>query len=64
MCPGRTSSLAIWPTTPRCGQRSSSFPEAAGMAAARQQGLMRLDQVRYAVVGSDGKVSIIPEEDG
>ena len=31
------------------------------MAAVRQKGLMRLDQVRYAVVERDGKVSIIPE---
>ncbi len=35
------------------------------MAAARQKGLMRLEQVRYAVIERDGKVSIIPEsEDG
>jgi uncharacterized membrane protein YcaP (DUF421 family) len=32
------------------------------MTAVRQQGLMRLEQVRYAVVERDGKVSIIPEE--
>ncbi len=32
------------------------------MAAARQSGLMRLEQVRYAVVERDGKVSIVPEE--
>ena len=31
------------------------------MAAVRQQGLMRLEQVRYAVVERDGKVSIVPE---
>ncbi len=31
------------------------------MAAVRQHGLMRLDQVRYAVVERDGKVSIVPE---
>lgn len=31
------------------------------MTAVRQQGLMRLEQVRYAVVERDGKVSIIPE---
>ena len=31
------------------------------MAAVRQKGLMRLDQVRYAVVERDGKVSIVPE---
>jgi uncharacterized membrane protein YcaP (DUF421 family) len=33
------------------------------MAAARQKGLMRLEQVRYAVVERDGKVSIVPEGD-
>ena len=32
------------------------------MAAVRQKGLMRLEQVRYAVVERDGKVSIIPDE--
>ena len=31
------------------------------MAAVRQNGLMRLEQVRYAIVERDGKVSIIPE---
>ena len=31
------------------------------MAAVRQKGLMRLEQVRYAVVERDGKVSIIPD---
>ena len=31
------------------------------MAAVRQKGLMRLQQVRYAIVERDGKVSIIPE---
>ena len=31
------------------------------MAAVRQKGLMRLEQVRYAVVERDGKVSIVPE---
>ncbi len=31
------------------------------MAAVRQNGLMRLEQVRYAVVERDGKVSIVPE---
>ena len=31
------------------------------MAAVRQHGLMRLEQVRYAVVERDGKVSIVPE---
>ena len=33
------------------------------MAAVRQKGLMRLEQVRYAVVKRDGKVSIVPEGD-
>ena len=32
------------------------------MAAVRQKGLMRLEQVRYAIVERDGKVSIIPED--
>jgi uncharacterized membrane protein YcaP (DUF421 family) len=32
------------------------------MAAARQRGLMRLEQVRYAVAERDGKISIIQEE--
>jgi uncharacterized membrane protein YcaP (DUF421 family) len=32
------------------------------MAAARQRGLMRLKQVRYAVAERDGKISIIQEE--
>ena len=31
------------------------------MAAARQRGLQRLDQVRYAVAERDGKVSIVEE---
>lgn len=31
------------------------------MGAVRQRGLMRLEQVRYAVVERDGKISIIPE---
>ena len=33
--------------------------EADVMAAARQRGLMRLEQVRYAIAERDGKVSII-----
>jgi len=33
------------------------------MAAARQRGLMRLDQVRYAVAERDGKISIVEDED-
>lgn len=32
------------------------------MAAVHQKGLMRLEQVRYAIVERDGKVSIIPED--
>ncbi len=32
------------------------------MTAARQRGLMRLDQVRYATVERDGKISIIEEK--
>jgi uncharacterized membrane protein YcaP (DUF421 family) len=32
------------------------------MAAARQRGLMRLDQVRYAVAERDGKISIVQED--
>ncbi len=32
------------------------------MAAVRQPGLMRLEQVRYAVVERDGKISVIPDE--
>lgn len=31
------------------------------MTAVRQKGLMRLEQVRYAIVERDGKISIIPE---
>ncbi len=33
------------------------------MTAVRQRGLMRLEQVRYAVVERDGKVSVIAEEE-
>jgi uncharacterized membrane protein YcaP (DUF421 family) len=32
------------------------------MAAARQRGLMRLEQVRYAVAERDGKISIVRDE--
>lgn len=32
------------------------------MAAARQRGLMRLEQVRYAVAERDGKISIVQTE--
>ena len=35
--------------------------EADVMVAVRQRGLMRLDQVRYAVAERDGKVSIVPQ---
>ena len=31
------------------------------MTAVRQKGLMRLEQVRYAIVERDGKVSIVPD---
>ncbi len=33
------------------------------MAAARQRGLQRLDEVRYAVAERDGKVSIVEQKD-
>jgi uncharacterized membrane protein YcaP (DUF421 family) len=32
------------------------------MAAARQRGLMRLEQVGYAVAERDGKISIVQDE--
>ena len=32
------------------------------MAAVRQRGLRRLEQVRYAVAERDGKISIIEEQ--
>jgi uncharacterized membrane protein YcaP (DUF421 family) len=32
------------------------------MAAARQRGLQRLEQVRYAVCERDGKISIVPDD--
>ncbi len=38
--------------------------ESDGMTAVRQQGLMRPEPVRYAIVERDGKVSIIPDGDG
>ncbi|MDA8252730.1 MAG: DUF421 domain-containing protein [Rhodospirillales bacterium] len=34
------------------------------MAAARQRGLERLAQVRYAVAERDGKISVVPQDDG
>ena len=43
--------------------RSLRMLESDIMTAVRQKGLMRLDQVRYAVVERDGKVSIIPKEE-
>ena len=33
------------------------------MTSVRQKGLMRLEQVRYAIVERDGKISIIPQGD-
>jgi uncharacterized membrane protein YcaP (DUF421 family) len=43
--------------------RTLRLLESDVMAAVRQKGLMRLEQVRYAVIERDGKVSIIPEHD-
>ncbi len=43
--------------------RGMRILESDVMAAVRQKGLMRLEQVRYAVVERDGKVSIVPEEE-
>jgi uncharacterized membrane protein YcaP (DUF421 family) len=37
--------------------------EADVMVAVRQRGLMRLEQVRYAVAERDGKISIVPQID-
>ena len=34
------------------------------MAEARQRGVERLEQVRYAVVERDGKIAIIENKDG
>lgn len=42
--------------------RSLRLSEQDVMAAARQRGLERLEQVRYAIVERDGKVAIIEEE--
>ena len=44
--------------------RGMRILESDVMAAVRQKGLMRLEQVRYAVVERDGKVSIVPEGEG
>ena len=41
--------------------RALRMLESDVMAAVRQKGLMRLDQVRYAIVERDGKISIIPD---
>ena len=43
--------------------RTLRMLESDVMAAVRQKGLMRLEQVRYAVIERDGKVSIIPEHE-
>ncbi|WP_158744258.1 DUF421 domain-containing protein [Acidisphaera sp. L21] len=43
--------------------RTLRMLESDVMAAVRQKGLMRLEQVRYAVIERDGKVSIIPESE-
>ena len=44
--------------------RSLRMLESDVMTAVRQKGLMRLDQVRYAVVERDGKISVVPEDEG
>jgi uncharacterized membrane protein YcaP (DUF421 family) len=44
--------------------RNLRILESDVMAAVRMKGLMRLEQVRYAVVERDGKISIVPEESG
>ncbi len=41
--------------------RTLRLQKADVMTAARQRGLLRLDQVRYAVAERDGKVSIVTE---
>ena len=43
--------------------RTLRMLESDVMAAVRQKGLMRLEQVRYAIIERDGKVSIIPEHE-
>ena len=43
--------------------RTLRMLESDVMAAVRQKGLMRLEQLRYAVIERDGKVSIIPEHE-
>ena len=42
--------------------RAMRILESGVMAAVRQKGLMRLDQVRYAVVERDGKGSVVLED--
>ena len=42
--------------------RTLRMLESDVMAAVRQKGLMRLEQVRYAIIERDGKVSIIPDD--
>ena len=44
--------------------RALRMLESDVMAVVRQKGLMRLEQVRYAIVERDGKVSIIPKGGG
>ncbi|WP_158745673.1 DUF421 domain-containing protein [Acidisphaera sp. L21] len=44
--------------------RTLRMLESDVMAAVRQKGLMRLEQVRYAIIERDGKVSIIPQDGG
>ncbi|WP_216850868.1 DUF421 domain-containing protein [Acidisphaera sp. L21] len=44
--------------------RALRMLESDVMAAVRQKGLMRLEQVRYAIIERDGKVSIIPQDEG
>ena len=43
--------------------RTLRMLESDVMAAVRQKGLMRLEQVRYAIIERDGKVSIIPDSE-
>ncbi len=42
--------------------KSMRIQESDVMAAARQRGLQRLEQVRYAVAERDGKISIIEQQ--
>ena len=43
--------------------RSLRVLEADVMAAVRQRGLMRLEQIRYAIAERDGKISVIAQPD-